>query len=203
MKIQDNLLLIFTRNPVLGKCKTRLAKSIGNQAALDIYNLLLNHTAKVTQTVHATKQVYYSEEIWEQDSWDNSTFQKKLQQGNDLGERMYHAFVNGFNSGFKNIVIIGSDLWDINTQEIENAFNYLNENDFVIGPAKDGGYYLLGATKINEDIFKNKQWGNSTVLEETLKDLSKQKIKMLQLKNDIDILEDIVNIPAFKKFIKH
>jgi len=91
-----NLLLIFTRNPELGKCKTRLAAKVGDDAALEIYKFLLNHTAGITKNLYATKAVYYSEEIWENDIWDPTVFDKKLQEGADLGERMANAFKDGF-----------------------------------------------------------------------------------------------------------
>ena len=105
-----NLLLIFTRNPELGKCKTRLAAKLGDENALKIYKFLLDHTAKLTQDVNAAKQVWYSEEIWDTDIWDNSLFDKRLQSGKDLGIRMANAFQEGFASGFERIIVIGSDM---------------------------------------------------------------------------------------------
>ena len=106
IKNSTNLLLIFTRNPELGKCKTRLAATVGDQAALDIYNFLLQHTAKVTSQLSCDKAVYYSEEIWQDDVWDANTYEKKLQEGSDLGEKMINAFKEGFAAGYKNIIVI-------------------------------------------------------------------------------------------------
>ena len=110
-KPRKDLLMIFTRPPVLGKVKTRLAADIGDEAALNIYNFLLKHTVSVTQDLEVVEQVYYSEEIIENDIWDNDHYEKKLQRGNDLGERMQNAFEHGFSNGFENIIIIGSDLF--------------------------------------------------------------------------------------------
>lgn len=197
-----NLLLIFTRNPELGKCKTRLAATLGDENALALYIFLLKHTAKVTRNVTADKYVYYSEEIWEEDLWDNSVYQKRLQQGENLGDRMANAFKQGFKDGYEKIIIIGSDMFDISEEEIDKAFLSLNANDFVLGPAKDGGYYLLGMKKILPQLFQNKAWGTASVLEATLKDLEEENFGVLSLKNDVDIYEDIKDIEAFKPFLK-
>ena len=197
-----NLLLIFTRNPELGKCKTRLAATVGNQTALDIYKFLLNHTVALTTNLTIEKQVWYSEDIWNDDIWDNTIFDKKLQKGENLGERMAHAFQEGFEKGFKKIVIIGSDMYDLNQEALENAFISMNNSDFVLGPATDGGYYLLGMKKWNPKLFKNKDWGQNTVLEDTLNDLKHEKVKLLDVKNDVDVYEDIEHIAAFQPFLK-
>src|SRR5690606_8930606 len=105
--------MIFTRPPVLGKVKTRLAADIGEEAALKIYNFLLEHTVSVTRDLAVVKQVFYSEEISPDDIWDNDVYEKKLQCGNVLWERMQNAFDDGFSNGFENIIIIGSDLFDL------------------------------------------------------------------------------------------
>ncbi|MBT8296925.1 MAG: TIGR04282 family arsenosugar biosynthesis glycosyltransferase, partial [Maribacter sp.] len=151
-----NLLLVFTRNPILGQCKTRLAATVGNQVALDIYNFLLNHTFEITKGLNVHKQIHYSKEIWENDIWDSRIFDKQLQSGSDLGERMANAFRKGFEHGFEKIIIIGSDIFDLTMADLEEAFKALEQNEYVIGPAQDGGYYLLGMNKFNTAVFKNK-----------------------------------------------
>lgn len=198
-----DLLLIFTRNPELGKCKTRLASTIGDRAALDTYIFLLEHTAKITAGLQAEKQVYYSEEIWEDDVWKGNGFTKKLQKGVDLGERMQQAFQNGFAEEFEKVIIIGSDMYDLAQHDLEKAFNILNHSDYVIGPAEDGGYYLLGMKKLNPAIFENKAWGTSTVLQNTLNDLKNQQYTLLETRNDVDLYDDIKDLEAFQPFLKH
>ncbi len=200
---ENNLLLIFTRNPELGKCKTRLAAKIGDPSALEVYKFLLEHTVNLTQFLNSKKYVYYSEEIWEQDVWDNSKFQKKLQIGDDLGERMANAFSDGFENGFKKIVIIGSDMYDLSQSDLEKAFFSLDDHDYVIGPAEDGGYYLLGMRVENPKLFQGKVWGTESVLKDTLKDLAGEKIMLLPEKNDVDHYEDIMDTEAFQPFLKH
>lgn len=199
----ENLLLIFTRNPELGKCKTRLASSVGDKTALAIYIFLLEHTVSVTRELNVTKQVYYSEAIREDDLWHPVIYHKKIQLGSDLGERMANAFKAGFKAGYKKIVIIGSDLYDLSSKDLEEAFKMLQANDFVLGPASDGGYYLLGMTHFIPDIFKNKDWGTSRVLEDTLANLKNKNVYLLETKNDVDVLEDIADVSAFQPFLKN
>ena len=193
--MSKNLLLIFTRNPELGKAKTRLAKTVGDETALEIYKFLLGKTRDVSSKVTSDKAVYYSVKIRENDIWNEKTFQKHQQVGEDLGFRMLNAFKNGFEAGYEKVIIIGSDLYDLTTENIENAFDKLNTNDVVIGPAEDGGYYLLGMKSLQENIFKNKNWGTETVRKDTLSDLKDKKVKLLAFKNDIDVYEDILDIP--------
>ncbi|WP_300435021.1 TIGR04282 family arsenosugar biosynthesis glycosyltransferase [Christiangramia sp.] len=199
--INKNLLIIFTKNPVAGKVKTRLAKDLGDDKALKIYKFLLDHSAKFTASVKAKKQVYYSDYINRDDIWDNTVYEKKQQFGEDLGERMFNAFSEGFAENYEKIIIVGSDMYDINSEDIDNAFQELGQHDFVIGPAADGGYYLLGMKTLNSEVFKNKEWGTSSVLEDTLKDLDDKDVKLLETRNDVDLLEDIKDHPAFQKFI--
>ncbi|NKI26078.1 glycosyltransferase [Arenibacter sp. 6A1] len=202
MTEKENLLLIFTRNPELGKCKTRLAATIGDKPALAIYTFLLRHTQTITTPLSATKTVYYSESIWENDIWDPTIYKKRLQEGEDLGQRMSNAFRDGFAQGYKKIVIIGSDMYDLSTDNLAHAFASLDKDDFVVGPAIDGGYYLLGMTRYTPSLFENKAWGSSSVLKDTLDDIKGERICLLPPKNDIDYYEDLKGIDAFDPFLK-
>ena len=193
--MNNNLIIVFVRSPELGKVKTRLARSIGDQSALNIYKILLKHTAAVLRDLSFDKVVYFSEKIDNNDFWENSLFEKKLQKGVDLGERMHHAFDTAFNKGYKKVLIIGSDLFDLTSSLITSAFEALETYDISIGPSLDGGYYLLGMKKLQPEVFKNKKWGTDSVLENTLQDLKKQKIKLLKALNDIDTLEDLQQQP--------
>ena len=197
-----NLLLVFTRNPELGKVKTRLAKTVGNATALKIYTFLLKRTRDIVVKVSADKAVYYSVKVRENDIWDASIFQKHQQVGEDLGIRMLHAFKNGFKTGYEKVMVIGSDLYDLTAETIENAFIALENNEVVIGPAEDGGYYLLGMNSLEEKVFKNKDWGTETVRKDTLEDLKDKKVFLLGELNDVDVFEDIEHHPAFQIFLK-
>ena len=200
--MSKNLLIVFTRNPELGKVKTRLAKTVGNAIALKIYTFLLERTRDIAVQVSADKAVYYSVKVRENDIWDTNNFQKHQQVGEDLGIRMLHAFKNGFKAGYEKVMIIGSDLYDLTAETIENAFIALEDNEVVIGPAEDGGYYLLGMNSLEEKVFKNKNWGTETVRKNTLEELKDKKVFLLGELNDVDVFEDIEHHPAFQTFLK-
>lgn len=199
--MNKNLIIVFTRNPELGKVKTRLAKTIGDASALHIYSFLLEHTEKTIRNINSDKAVYYSEKIRDQDIWDHSIYQKHQQKGADLGERMLHAFQNGFLKGYEKVLIVGSDLFDLKEKHIDEAFQKLEIRDVVIGPAEDGGYYLLGMKTVHTEVFKNKVWGTSSVFKDTMKDLQKFKIHQLEKLNDIDTFEDMEHNSTLKKLI--
>ena len=199
--MSKNLLIIFTRNPELGKVKTRLSKSIGEDKALNIYKTLLNKTEKTIRDLNCDKIVYYSVKIRSNDIWDSSIYQKQQQDGNDLGMRMHNAFQEAFNNNYNKVVIIGSDLYELHSNHINDAFAALDKKEFVIGPAHDGGYYLLGMKYLYSQVFKNKDWGTSSVLQDTLNDLNKESTHLLETLNDIDVYDDLKNIEAFKKYL--
>lgn len=194
-------LLIFTRNPELGMVKTRLAKTVGDVSALKIYKYLLNHTLEITKNLNVDKYVFYSENIHLNDIWDSNDFRKKLQSGDDLGERMKNAFSEILGMGYEKVIIVGSDIFDLTKNDLDTAYEALQTNQYVVGPATDGGYYLLGMKELNSKVFQNKTWGTNTVLEATLKDLKNEKYVLLQERNDVDYYEDIKNIDAFQQFL--
>ena len=197
-----NLILVFVRNPELGKVKTRLAKTIGASAALKTYTILLSHTESVLQALPYDKVVYYSEEIQKNDLWSETLYFKKLQKGADLGSRMKHAFGMVFRELYDKVVIVGSDLYDLKPTHIEDAFEALDDHDLVIGPSLDGGYYLLGMKELHSAVFENKVWGTNSVLKATLNDLKQQNVKLLEALNDIDTFEDLKAHPELLKTIK-
>lgn len=201
MHKNSTLLMTFTRNPELGKVKTRLAKGIGKKAALEVYIKLLEHTENVLQNIDTDKCIWYSVSVRENDIWHDELYQKKKQVGNDLGERMLYAFQDAFENNYKKVIIIGSDLYDLQPKHIEEAIKALDKNDIVIGPALDGGYYLLGMNTLHEKAFAPKNWGTETVLADTLNDLDNQTIQLLETLNDIDHAEDLVSYETFKKYL--
>lgn len=203
MKETKELLLIFTRNPELGKVKTRLAKGVGEQHALTIYKKLLSHTHDQVKVLPVTKRVGYSNRVHDNDLWENELFEKFAQEGDDLGIRMEAAFKQGFTDDYEKIVIIGSDLYDLKTAHLEAAFAALDTHDAVIGPALDGGYYLLGLRNLVPAIFYNKDWGTTTVLADTKEDLKNKTVHYLETLNDIDYAEDLEGYPEFASYLKN
>lgn len=198
----SDVLLIFTRNPELGKVKTRLAKGVGEENALTIYKMLLEHTKNVVSKINCTKRVGYSVEVRPKDIWEASAFEKFQQEGEDLGDRMYHAFAKAYADNFVNVIIVGSDLYDLRSKHIEEAFAALDTHDAVIGPAQDGGYYLLGMRHLIKDVFYNKTWGSDTVFEATMKNLKDYSVHQLETLNDIDHAEDLRGYPTFEGYLK-
>lgn len=190
--MNKTLVIIFVKNIQLGKVKTRLAKTIGNQGAFDVYTELVEVTENATSNLESDKRIYFSKAIVE-NQWKQS--EKFVQQGDDLGERMKNAFVKGFEDGYARIVLIGSDLPDITTQHIEKGLEALKQHDVVLGPAEDGGYYLIGLSKMNTAIFENKPWSKKNLLKTTLNELEQNKVSYCTLitLNDIDTYEDLLS----------
>ena len=149
MDKKKELIIVFVRNPELGKVKTRLALAIGKKKALEIYKGLLKHTHNVLSNCNCDCAVFFSEQIDNDGLWNQRCFKKFIQKGDTLGEKMNNAFKKGFEIGYQKIIIIGSDLPDLNSDLIKNAFTKLTLYDYVIGPSEDGGYYLLGMKKLN------------------------------------------------------
>jgi len=186
-------LIIFVKNPVLGKVKTRLAKSIGDEMALEVYKYLLELTKAATETLASDKALYYSDFIAEDDNWPENNYTKKLQKGEALGRRMRNAFKDSFEEGFQKTVIIGSDCPQLTDEIINMAFDLLDNVDYVIGPAKDGGYYLLGMKNLYEPIFEDKEWGTDSVFDDTVLDIlaAGKKYAKLPLLTDVDDAYDL------------
>ena len=170
---------------------------------MKIYLFLLKRTRDITQGLKQVKQVHYSDGIKPDDLWPNHVYDKKVQVEGDLGYKMKSAFEQGFDEGYKRIVIIGSDLYDLTQQDIELAFEKLKTNEVVLGPAQDGGYYLLGLTRVIPTLFKGKSWGTDRVLDQTLSDLEDHSVSLLSERNDADYLSDIIDVPQFQPFLKH
>jgi len=190
-----SLLIIFVKNPELGKVKSRLAKSIGEEKALKVYKMLLAKTKELVIDLEVDKLICYSNRIEHEDLWENYSFQKAKQVGDNLGEKMYNSIQQASINLYKKICLIGSDNMELTDEIIHNAFKYLNDHDIVIGPAKDGGYYLIGMKSPKNEIFKLSNWGTSSVLEETLKIIKALDLKyvLLPVLNDIDVAEDLTD----------
>ncbi len=190
-----NQLIIMAKNPVLGKVKTRLAHNVGPQKALEIYNQLLAYTQQVCiELKEVNCSVFYSDFVDLNDQWNNDNFEKQLQIEGNLGQKMETAADWAFNKGAKNVVIIGTDCPKITKKHIEEAFAQLKHNAFVIGPAFDGGYYLIGMRVFRYEIFKNIIWSGNLVLSDTLKAINKmvKTVYLLEPLPDIDTQADLV-----------
>ncbi len=192
--LSTTALVIFVRNPISGQVKTRLAKDIGDERALEIYQQLLQHTLEITRSLSFRKFIYYADEVSDYDLWSVPGYTKRKQNGNDLGERMLNSFKELFDQGFTQIIIIGSDCLQLKMETLEEALALLESNNAVIGPARDGGYYLLGLTKFYPELFINKPWSTDKVFAKTIEDFIDLGISYVFLEelSDIDTVADLI-----------
>jgi rSAM/selenodomain-associated transferase 1 len=187
----NEALIIFVRNPALGQVKTRLAVTMGNEKALAAYNFLLAHTKNIVGNISAKKFVFYADFVNENDLWDN--YDKNIQQGNDLGERMENAFDTVMKLGFKKVCIIGSDCYELSSAILAEAFKNLDMHAVTIGPAVDGGYYLLGMQAPVKNIFNGILWSTDQVFKQTQILIVQQdfSLQLLPILTDVDEEADI------------
>jgi hypothetical protein len=193
----------MAKNPIRGKTKTRLATTVGEEKAMEVYRDLLDHTSKVACSLEEiTRFVFYSDYIERADMFADKDFRKYVQCNGDLGTRMEYAFSIPFKNEYRKVVIIGTDCIDLNSDIIRNAFESLDKNDFVIGPAKDGGYYLLGMKKWNRWVFKDKPWSTERLYELTTGEMRTKGASIFELEmlSDIDTLEDLQSSSLASKF---
>lgn len=193
-------LLIFMRNPVHGKVKTRIAATLGNDVALRVYQMLVDHTASVTRDISATRIICYSDLIECDGSWDDSCF-RIIQKGNDLGERMSAAFKDTLRFGAHKVILIGTDCYELNADILAGAFAQLTDHDIVLGPAWDGGYYLVGMKNYYPQLFENIAWSTEGVLEQTIRRCNELGLSysLQPTLNDIDDERDLKNSGLWRK----
>ncbi len=192
----EKALIVFTKNPVKGKVKTRLAATIGDDHALEVYQFLIRHTVKIIEPLidqGVQLFVFYSEELVEQDEYTSLSPNRQLQEGEDLGIRMNNAFNHVLQAGFEKVIIAGTDIYEQTTQRILEAFEQLETFDLVVNPVKDGGYCLLGMKKPFSAAFLDKTWSHANVMSDLQSEAFKEGRSMfcLDLINDIDTAQDM------------
>jgi rSAM/selenodomain-associated transferase 1 len=200
LKYADGKILVFARPPENGRVKTRLAKTIGNKHALEVYIDLLKHTVAMVCSSSLAKV-----EICVAGNIDHAIFNELVQKydvelttqsGNDLGDRMYNAISAALNH-FSYCVIIGSDCPVMSADYIDQAFASLKSGfDAVIGPAEDGGYVLLAAKKVEQSWFADIEWGSQHVHRQTLMKMQDGAVQVAQL----DVLWDIDTFSDFRRW---
>lgn len=188
--MRKDLLLVFQRNAVLGKVKTRLALGVGQSRALEIYRYLVAHTHRVLSSVLVPIALFVDEELTDQTL--PSVQWMCLQEGSDLGKKMANAFQKSAALGAERMVLIGTDCPSLRLDLLTEAFNKLNQVDLVLGPASDGGYYLVGMKQLHPRLFEGITWSTSTVLKETLKLAEREglSVHLLPVLGDIDTAAD-------------
>jgi len=190
-------LIIFAREPVPGKVKTRLAADIGDDSAADIYTAMLGDIINHSNTLKDVRILIF----WALESVEfpiisgTEHIEMYRQNGSDLGERMANAFATAFSFGIKVCCIIGSDSPDLPVKFITQAFANLERDntDIVYGPTEDGGYYLLGIKQPWQRLFENIPWSSPTVLDTTCARIDELKLHATVLPTwyDIDTIADL------------
>ena len=183
----ENTLIIFVKNPIPGTVKTRIARTVGDERATDVYRHLLRHTQDIMQPLTCRRVVYYGDFINPDDGWNG--YDKQLQLGSNLGERMLTALREQFKCGANRIIIIGSDCLTITADHVEQAFAALDKADVVIGPATDGGYYLLGMKQLHPFLFANMPWSQPELCQLTEQAIRQHDLTFGQLDELTDIDE--------------
>ncbi len=191
-KAKNKALAIFIKNPELGKAKTRIAKDSDDETALAIYKKLLNITHNITSKVDTNRYVFYSQFIDENDKWTSPTYSKKLQGGDDLGEKMSNGFQVLFNEQYAKVILIGSDCPYITEDILQEAYDQLDDHNIVLGPTFDGGYYLIGMNQFSPIVFTEIEWSTESVLDTTIERAASvgYNCHLLPRLKDIDHLSD-------------
>jgi uncharacterized protein len=215
MSKERNALIVFLKNPSPGRVKTRLAAGIGDEKALHIYIELLRITAEAVKSLQGVSAFLYFNEAPPGDASaedhrarvdafrNGNDCTVAVQEGNDLGKRMLNAFEEVKKKGFEKICIIGTDCPAVSSGLLEEAFLALDTRDIVIGPAIDGGYYLLGMKQIHANLFGDKDWSTPSVLESTRADAEKAglSVALLGQLRDIDDADDLAFFPDLRSRI--
>lgn len=183
-------LIIFVKNPIPGQVKTRIARTVGDAKAVTVYQHLLRYTQQLIQSFSGQPVVYYGDFVNPDDGWN--TYDKQLQTSGDLGERMANAFQEQFAAGATKVVIIGSDCLTITPDHLTRAFAALDTADIVIGPATDGGYYLLGMKRVQPFLFQDMPWSQPELRQLTELAILQHGLTFAPLEtlNDIDEWSD-------------
>ncbi len=191
-------LIVFTRYPEPGKTKTRLIPALGEEGATNLHRQMAEHTLANIRELQNFRplsiEVHFvggNSDLMQ--NWLGSGIVYRTQVEGDLGWRMMSALQTAFNSGMQSVVIIGTDCPDLTAKIIEQAFDQLSSYDLVLGPATDGGYYLIGLRRLVPELFKEINWGTSEVLRKTVAIAVSLDLEVAYLPplSDVDRPEDI------------
>lgn len=214
-----NHVLIFTKCPIAGFAKTRLIPAVGASRAAEISHQLTNRTITVARNflecskIPTSLRIHYATNIRQDANLTKEWFGQlhaecticeswHEQKGGDLGQRLSAAFAASFEDGASKVLVIGSDIPEIDAELLAEAFCLLEGADLVIGPAVDGGYYLLGMKKLHAQLFKNIPWSTKIVCATTI-DIANAmgfSVRKLRTLRDVDLPQDL---PCFEGLMKN
>jgi uncharacterized protein len=197
-------LILFAKSPEPGQVKTRLISGVGRRHAAHIYEKLLTRTLNI-----AMKSEFSEIQIWVNGNLEHRYFKRlkkrhyvKLyrQQGKDLGQRMSNAIDSALRR-FSSVVLIGTDCPSLTSDDLKLAKQYLLQTNVVLGPAKDGGYYLIGLKENNGHIFSGIKWGSKSVFTETCSKIEEvyEDYKLLPMRWDVDVPRDLLPYFSMKR----
>ncbi len=184
----------------MGHVKTRLAKTLGDNATLSLYQSFVLDTLDMLGRTRYPVIIFGhpEEKIASIDTWLSGNFPCRSQIGNSLGDKMANAFSRAFSEGYDRAVLIGSDIPDLPERIMERAFRALDEKGAALGPSRDGGYYLVAfrASAFLPKVFENIPWSTEQVLEKTLKVFRAHNapVSLLEPWRDIDTIEDLKSL---------
>jgi uncharacterized protein len=194
----NSALIIFAREPQLGRVKTRLKDNLPSLKIQQLYKAFIQDVCRMAGTIPCPRFLFYTGAGTRDAVPFLSRFKKKFllrrQSGRNLGRRMLGAFEFGAKEGYGQTVIIGTDCLTLSAKDVTRAFKTLARYDCVLGPAKDGGYYLIGLRRPNPELFTGVRWGSADVLRETIGRLQKCGLSfhLLPVKEDIDTYASLI-----------
>ena len=200
MSREQNCILFFIKSPERGQVKRRIAASLGETVATELYSTFVIDALVTLDTCGARVVVCFYPPEGEKSivAWLGKHHSYLPQRGADLGQRMKNAFIDAFDRGFQQVIIVGSDIPDLPRDVIEGAFESLKTRDAVIGPSFDGGYYLIGFKRdtFQPQAFEGIRWGTETVLQATTSYLRTKGLSLHTLRpwNDIDTVADLKDL---------
>ncbi len=200
-------LLLFVRYPVPGQAKTRLIPALGPEGAARLHRRLAEHAAGVARAAGAQEDVnvtvcFTGAARRNFRSWLGCDLAYAAQPTGDLGVRLRQAFAAAFRDRAQRVVAIGADVPDLSATLLCQAFAALREHDVVLGPAADGGYYLIGMKRNQPELFAGMDWGTGRVRAQTRAAISRQGLSVAELpqRNDVDRPEDTIALRADARF---
>ena len=197
-KSDNNCVLLFVKYPSPGRVKTRLTKSIGDKDAAWLYRCFVEDMLEMLTETGSDVWICFdpAEKKEKSTEWIGTGYKFLPQRGDNLGERMKNAFNDAFAENIKQAILIGSDIPDLPSEIIESAFNNLSKSGVVIGPSRDGGYYLIGFSShtFTPEVFDDIPWSTSMVLDRTMDKMGKNKPAILTQFTDIDTVEDLATL---------
>ncbi|MCU0331558.1 MAG: TIGR04282 family arsenosugar biosynthesis glycosyltransferase [Candidatus Kapabacteria bacterium] len=196
--VESTAVVVFIKEPRPGYVKTRLAASVGNDAAARLYRVLVE---TVLDSLHGLPAriicaLDRPAALHTVPDWLGRHWTYIIQQEGDLGNKLHRAVADVRQSGYRNVIIIGTDAPEVNAEIILKAQHALQTVDVVIGPAYDGGYYLIGTSRPLDHLFQDISWSTDEVLQQTLQACMKEHatVHLLEPLRDIDTADDLNNL---------